>query len=206
MADTTDELIVVVEDDLITAETTNKNNKYLETLMTDYAGELRQYLDNQIAAIEKIPVGTTTTYAGSTPPVGWLVCDGSAVSRETYSALFAVIGITYGEGNGATTFNLPNAIDKFFEGSDTAGTEIEAGLPNITGQIGLRNQMQYSTSPVYDGPFYQISSHYTNNAGDGGTGSNLVQIGFDASRSNPIYGNSETVQPEAITQLPIIKY
>lgn len=52
MADTTDELIVVVEDELITAETTNKNNKYLETLMTDYAGELRQYLDNQLQTLE----------------------------------------------------------------------------------------------------------------------------------------------------------
>ena len=52
MADTTDELIVVVEDELITAETTNKNNKYLETLMTNYAGELRQYLDNQLQTLE----------------------------------------------------------------------------------------------------------------------------------------------------------
>lgn len=52
MADTTDELITVKEDELITAETTNKNNKYLETLMINYAGELRQYLDNQIQTLE----------------------------------------------------------------------------------------------------------------------------------------------------------
>lgn len=204
MADTTDELIVVVEDELITAETTNKNNKYLETLMTNYAGELRQYLDNQIAAIEKIPVGTTTMYAGSTPPVGWLVCDGSAVSRETYSALFAVIGIKYGEGNGATTFNLPNAIDKFFEGSDTAGTEIEAGLPNITGSMQFSNQWW---SNVATGAFTGTSYGSTNRCGDGGSYPIRIDYNMDASRSSSIYkDNITTVQPEAITQLPIIKY
>ena len=204
MADTTDELIVVVEDELITAETTNKNNKYLETLMTNYAGELRQYLDNQIAAIEKIPVGTTTMYAGSTPPVGWLVCDGSAVSRETYSALFAVIGITYGEGNGATTFNLPNAIDKFFEGSDTAGTEIEAGLPNITGSMQFSNQW-WSNSAT--GAFAGISYDATNRCGDGGSYPIRIDYNMDASRSSSIYKDDvTTVQPESITQLPIIKY
>lgn len=203
MADTTDELIVVVEDELITAETTNKNNRYLETLMTNYAGELRQYLDNQIAAIEKIPVGTTTTYAGSTPPVGWLVCDGSAVSRETYSALFAVIGITYGEGNGATTFNLPNAIDKFFEGSDTAGVEKEAGLPNLTGSVGTgATPWGAAGTGVFTGSPGRANGLY----GGGGDSGGGTDIHFNASKSSSIYGNSETVQPEAITQLPIIKY
>ncbi len=45
----------------------------------------------------------------STIPDGWLLCDGSAVSRTTYSALFAVIGTTWGVGDGSTTFNLPDA-------------------------------------------------------------------------------------------------
>ena len=52
--------------------------------------------------------GFIAPFAGSTAPAGWLVCDGSAVSRTTYAKLFAVIGTTYGEGDGNTTFNLPD--------------------------------------------------------------------------------------------------
>ena len=52
--------------------------------------------------------GVIQMYAGTTPPDGWLLCDGSAVSRTTYAALFAVIGTTYGAGDGSTTFNLPD--------------------------------------------------------------------------------------------------
>lgn len=54
------------------------------------------------------PAGVVITYAGSTAPEGWLLCDGSAVSRDTYATLFNVIGTTYGVGDGSTTFNLPD--------------------------------------------------------------------------------------------------
>ena len=52
--------------------------------------------------------GMIYMYAGSTAPSGYLICDGSAVSRTTYSALFSVIGTSYGSGDGSTTFNVPN--------------------------------------------------------------------------------------------------
>lgn len=52
--------------------------------------------------------GIIQMFAGATPPSGWLVCDGSAVSRDTYSTLFAAIGTTWGTGDGSTTFNLPD--------------------------------------------------------------------------------------------------
>ena len=54
------------------------------------------------------PPGLISMFAGSTAPTGWLICDGSAVSRTTYADLFSAIGTTYGNGNGSTTFNLPN--------------------------------------------------------------------------------------------------
>jgi microcystin-dependent protein len=54
------------------------------------------------------PVGTVVSYAGSAAPQGWLVADGSAVSRTAYSELFAAIGTTYGAGDGSTTFTLPD--------------------------------------------------------------------------------------------------
>jgi hypothetical protein len=58
-------------------------------------------------ATAALPPGTLTAFGGSTAPSGWLVCDGSAISRTTYSLLFAVVGTSYGAGDGSTTFNLP---------------------------------------------------------------------------------------------------
>lgn len=55
-----------------------------------------------------LPVGVIQMFAGTVAPSGYLLCDGNAVSRSTYSALFAVIGTNYGVGDGSTTFNLPN--------------------------------------------------------------------------------------------------
>lgn len=53
------------------------------------------------------PIGAIVPYGGTTAPTGWLVCDGSAVSRTTYASLFSVIGTRYGSGDSSTTFNLP---------------------------------------------------------------------------------------------------
>ena len=72
----------------------------------------------KIGTIEP-PIGAVEMYAGSTAPTGWLLCDGSAVSRTTYSALFAIIGTTYGTGDGSTTFNLPDLKGKVAVGVDT---------------------------------------------------------------------------------------
>ncbi len=66
-------------------------------------------LDTKVSSMSGSAIpGVIQMYGGSTAPSGWLLCDGSAVSRTTYSALFAVIGTTYGSGNGSTTFNLPD--------------------------------------------------------------------------------------------------
>ena len=57
---------------------------------------------------DSVPIGVMVPYSSSKPPVNWLICDGSEVSRTEYSDLFRVIGTNYGAGNGTTTFNLPN--------------------------------------------------------------------------------------------------
>lgn len=54
------------------------------------------------------PAGMISQFAGATAPTGWTICDGAAISRTTYATLFAVIGTTYGAGDGSTTFNIPN--------------------------------------------------------------------------------------------------
>jgi microcystin-dependent protein len=67
-----------------------------------------------------VPVGSITMYGANTPPTGWLECNAAAVSRTTYAALFAVIGTTFGVGNGTTTFNLPESRGEFMRGWDNA--------------------------------------------------------------------------------------
>jgi microcystin-dependent protein len=93
-----------------------------------------------------IPSGCIMQYAGSSAPSGWLVCDGSAVSRTTCANLFAVIGTTYGNGNGTTTFNLPN-----FSGAVAlgVGSNTEHGSTSHTlGQTGGEETHILSTSEL----------------------------------------------------------
>lgn len=73
-----------------------------------------------------VPIGTVIGYAKSTPPTGCLECNGAAISRTTYSALFAVIGTTWGAGNGSTTFNLPDFRGEFVRGWDN-GRGVDSG-------------------------------------------------------------------------------
>lgn len=70
------------------------------------------------ATARLVPTGTVVAFAGTTPPSGWLKCDGTAVSRTTYSALFAAIGVAHGAGNLTTTFNLPDYRGRFLRGVD----------------------------------------------------------------------------------------
>lgn len=72
------------------------------------------------------PTGAVSSFAGSSAPTGWLLCDGSAVSRTTYADLYAVIGTTYGVGDGSTTFNVPNAKGKMVVGYDSTDTSFDA--------------------------------------------------------------------------------
>ena len=148
------------------------------------------------------PTGTIIAFAGNTLPDGYLLCDGSNVSRTTYKKLFNVIGTTYGAGDGSTTFTLPNLIDRFLEGSSAAGKYRAAGLPNITGSSNWNQN-----GKDYD--FYGAFKSSTRRAGaniDTGSSTGVWKLNFNASDSNNIYGNSNTVQPPALTMRYIIKY
>ena len=165
--------------------------------------------DNTIATTgwvrsNSVPAGTVIAFAANTNPSGYILCNGAAVSRTTYASLFAVIGTTYGAGDGSTTFNLPNLTDKFIQGSGTAGTSKVAGLPNITGKFTVGNTQQPSITPIGQGAF-------VDHGVSGGTqGASWTAAGtyydFDASKSNAIYGKSTTVQPPALTMRYYIKY
>lgn len=73
------------------------------------------------------PVGAVLPYAGAAAPAGWLLCDGGAVSRTTYAALFGVVGTTFGAGDGASTFNLPD-----LRGRSALGAGAGPGLTSRT--------------------------------------------------------------------------
>jgi phage-related tail fiber protein len=71
-------------------------------------------------------VGAVMPFAFTTPPTGWFECDGSALSRTSYQALFDKIGITFGAGNGSTTFNIPDLRGEFLRSWDN-GRGVDSG-------------------------------------------------------------------------------
>lgn len=152
------------------------------------------------------PCGTVISFAGNGDiPVGFLLCNGASVSKNTYPSLFKAIGYTYG-GSG-DWFNLPNLTDKFIEGGNSSGEVKEAGLPNIEGSLQSNNN---STSwQIFEGTgaFNKNEETITTNSSNAprGSSSGSYQLVFDASKDNPIYGNSTTVQPPALVLRYIIK-
>lgn len=78
-----------------------------------------------------VPTGTVSAFAGSTPPAGYLICDGSAVSRTTYASLFAVIGTIYGAGDGNSTFNLPNLANGYIPTNSDDNVYTANGITRI---------------------------------------------------------------------------
>lgn len=109
-----------------------------------------------------IPVGVVLPYAGSNSavPENYLICNGATISRTTYARLFSVIGTTYGNGDGSTTFNLPNLIDRFVIGAGGTYTlnasggsanhshgtsSLYAGVTNYAGVIAFRNRQNVDT-------------------------------------------------------------
>ena len=81
-----------------------------------------------------MPAGTVLDYAGITVPPGFLMCDGTAISRVTYSDLFTAIGTAWGIGDGSTTFNLPNAAGRAGVGSGTYADTVDGSVTRSLGQ------------------------------------------------------------------------
>ena len=157
----------------------------------------------KISSADGMPIGAIMAYGGNgNIPSGYLLCDGSAVSRTVYPDLFAAIGTDYGSGDGSTTFNVPDAnqAKRFLQGDVTAGQTKDAGLPNITGLVG----------DIYNTRAYASGAFSSQQSGQSQFGTDIAgfynRFSFDASRSDPIYGASNTVQPPALTARYIIKY
>jgi len=107
--------------------------------MANYEATRYNFDGANLTDIVSIEVGTIMPWSDSSLPTGYLECDGSEVSRSTYSALFAVIGTTYGAGNGSTTFTLPDLQDNVpvgKSGTKALATTGGANTVESTGNVG----------------------------------------------------------------------
>lgn len=133
------------------------------------------------------PIGSMMPYAGSAAPTGWLLTDGSAVSRTTYAALFAVCGTTYGSGNGTTTFNLPNLQNRVPVGS---GSTYSRGSTGGSASITLTSGQLPSHSHSFSSSTDSGGSH--SHSGSTGSASHSHSVGNQNSRSDILAGGGTT--------------
>ena len=146
---------------------------------------------------------------------GYVKANGATVNRADYPRLVAFANANnlwtsspstepwkYGRGNGSTTMVLPNYVGRFIQGGDNIGIK-QAGLPNITGMVNLSNgAFLWEVNGAFD---YFEENDNTNPNGPS-EDKNSTAFTFNASKSNPIYGSSTTVQPPSITLIPQLRY
>lgn len=151
-------------------------------------------------------VGSIALFAGATIPEGYLLCDGAALSREVYSELFSAIGTTWGEGDGSTTFNLPDFSGKFIRGTGgnaaALGTVQAEGLPNAEGWFQLR----YGSIVSADNSMFTSIQDTTATSASYTGQQATTKITMSLSGANPIFGASNHVTPENCALNVIIKY
>lgn len=107
--------------------------------MANYEATKYDFTGANLQGVEGVNTGLVVPWGNNSTPSGFLDCDGAAVSRTTYSALFAVIGTTYGVGDGSTTFNVPDLTDKVVVGKSPTKALASSGGANTvtsTGNIG----------------------------------------------------------------------
>lgn len=169
-------------------------------------------MNNQYA----MPIGTIIPFGSNNIPAGYLICDGSEVLKTDYPELYGVIGNAFGTVTDSTKFKLPDLRNKFIQGANSNTGEIkEAGLPNITGELGyLKGATEgnyWQGINVNTGAFkssqqnVKASPHAVSFQPDSAAANNPCVAIFRASDSNDIYGNSSTVQPPAVCINYIIK-
>lgn len=146
--------------------------------------------------------GEIIMYMGIHPPKGWFFCDGKLYEIAMYPGLAELLlPLPFNEGVEEGKFRVPDMRGRFLQGADgNLGQTIEAGLPNITGSFQSlpgRNNNQGATGA------FSVEQNYSSSAG---SQTDSYRVSFAASRSNPVYGKSDTVQPPALTVNYIIKY
>ena len=123
-----------------------------------------------LTGIVALPAGMIAPFAMTTPPTGWLECNGAAISRSTYATLFAAIGTVHGAGDGSSTFNLPDLRASFIRGFDNSrgvdsgrsfGSFQDQGLPAMKGRV-QDSHGQAAINSSQEGSFTNV---FTNGGG-----------------------------------------
>lgn len=167
----------------------------------------------------KVPAGCVMAFAGGgTAPAGWFICDGHEVSRTAYPELFAAIGVTYGDGDGSTTFNLPDFRGRFLRGylgelSGEIGAEQPEGLPDVDLALRMDNpnvRANVKAAPRMDETVYGNDGFAVTNTS--GNDEYMIQQSnlIDKEKAgvlvkSAVYGRSEHVTPMNFAVQWIIK-
>ena len=161
-----------------------------------------------ITGIQGLSTGTIIPWSTGTAPSGYLPCDGAAVSRSTYSALFAVIGTTYGVGDGSSTFNVPDSQDKNIKsvsnnenvgttgGANTA-TANSGNLANHTLNTAELGSHNHTKSGIGDNADYNLSVSNGNRSTRQGPNLNSTNTGGGGAHSHSLNAGDavSTLQP-----------
>ena len=159
-----------------------------------------------------VPIGTVVFYLGTTIPDGYLLCNGASLSRTEFPELFAVLGTKCGSVDSAH-FTLPDTHHRFLEGTTTlseVGQYIAAGLPNIEGYLNSANLGNIDAGYVlsWNGA---LRPNRVRNGRIVATQENNNYVitddaNFDASKSNALFGSSDTNQPKSLRGYLLIRY
>lgn len=157
-------------------------------------------LDDIIAEVEVVtPVGVVLPYVGASAPTGWALCDGQAVSRTTYAALFAVIGTAFGAGDGSTTFNLPDLRSRFIAGKGVATwSDALAESGGSADAVVVSHTHTGSTgSDSHNHPYFNYGSNVT--VGQSGSGVTIRNGGGVADTSSDTHSHSLSISSEGVS-------
>jgi len=149
-----------------------------------------------------VPVGTVLTFANSSVPSGWLECNGAAVSRTTYAALFAAVGTSFGSGDGSTTFNVPDLRGQFVRGWDHSASQD----PNAASRVALISGGATGDNiGSYQADELKSHFHTVQHPQTYGLGAGPYPYGAGGSENTSSTGGSET-RPENVYLMYIVKY
>lgn len=146
------------------------------------------------------PAGAVLHFAMAAAPAGWVVCDGAAISRATYAALFAAIGTLYGAGNGVTTFNLPDLRGEFIRGYDR-GRGVDVGRV-MGGRQAATAIYEYVHGDMGGAAGLVTGIVGPDGAEDSGVNNFVVAASVSGAGSN--YGRRFSVRPRNVALLPCI--
>lgn len=193
-----------------TANELNSASDSSELLVVS-AAQLKEYVSQACAnaALSAVPIGFTMWFLGTTVPTGYLIQNGASVLRSDYPELFKVIGTKFGAADSAH-FNIPDTHHRFLEGTTVlseVGSYVAAGLPNILSGTSFHNcngaALLY---PDQNGSFYgeNASDHYQKVV-ETDEGKSFSVLKMDASRSSAVYGAANTVQPNSLRALVLVR-